>query len=842
MQDLQHALDEAWRSPVLLVATDFDGTLAPIVSKPDLAEAHRESLVALKALAATPQTHVAIISGRALADLVQRVGDVKGIHLVGSHGSEFEAGFATPIPPDALEILARVQERAQQISANVPGTQVEIKPTGIAFHYRNADEQYAAASVAELLQGVAGANGLHVRHGKKVVEISVVETDKGRALQSLRQRVGATAVIFLGDDVTDEDAFATLTGPDVGVKVGDGHTAAKHRIDTTMDVARLLAGLAEHRAAWLAGSDAVPIEQHALLSDQRTSALVTPGGRITWLCVPRLDSPALFAELLGGPSAGFFEICPVSADAPASQQYAGPTFVLQTSWGSLQVTDYLDCSAGRPFQRAGRTDLIRVIEGHGRAKITFAPRLDFGRLETRLRVTADGVEIEGAIEPCVLFAPGIRWALLHEGKHQTAVAEVDVGGGPLVLELRYGTASLAPAQVPENRRREQTGRFWSVWAATLKLPTVRPELVLRSALVLRALCYGPTGAIAAAATTSLPEHAGGVRNWDYRFCWPRDAAMAASALVRLGATGPAMKYLDWILGILEGSEPGTLIRPVYTLTGGHLGAEGEIAELGGYRGSRPVRVGNGAAHQIQLDVLGPIAELLALMAEQGASLTPEHGRMLEAMVAAVAKRWVEEDHGIWEIRGPRKHHVHSKVMCWQTVDCALRVAEYLGRRRDDWAALRQTIADDVLTHGWNPQRQAFFASYGSLDVDAANLWVGLSGLLSPQDPRFVATVRAVEQNLREGPTVYRYRYDDSLPGVEGGFNICTAWLIEAYALLGRWQEAEELFDHYTSLAGPTGLIAEEYDPKTQMALGNYPQAYSHVGVINVALRLAGPRS
>jgi trehalose 6-phosphate phosphatase len=841
MEELHRHLDEISRSPVLLVATDYDGTLAPIVSKPELAQAHRESIVALKSLASMPQTHVAIISGRALSDLCGRVSEADEAHLVGSHGSEFDAGFATPVPFPGAEILYEIARQADQIAARTPGAIVERKPAAIAFHYRNAKEDQAAAAVSELLRAVEKLHGLYVRHGKMVVEFSAFKTDKGRALQTLRQRLGASAVVFLGDDVTDEDAFASLAGPDVGVKVGEGPTAAKYRVGDTLEVARLLANIAERRSAWLAGSTAVPIEQHSMLSDQRTCALVSPNGRISWLCVPRVDSAAVFAELLGGPTAGYFEVLPLSASAAARQNYVGPSFVLKTDWGDLRVTDYLDCSAGRPFQRAGRTDLVRVIEGQGRVRITFAPRLGFGTLETRLRVSESGIEIEGAIEPCVLFAPGIRWTIRQEGRHETAVAEVDVGGGPVVMEFRYGTASLAPARLAEPQRRMQTERFWAVWTDTLSLPSFCRELVLRSALVLRALCYGPTGAIVAAATTSLPEHAGGVRNWDYRFCWPRDAAMAASALARLGATGPAIKLLDWMAGILEDCEPGTLICPVYTVTGGHLGTEGVVAELAGYRGSRPVRVGNMAAHQVQLDVLGPVAELLSLLAGQGASLTPEHWRMLESMVTAVSKRWREEDHGIWEIRGARKHHVHSKIMCWQTVDCALRVAEYTGRRRNDWTLLRQTIADDVLTHGWNPERGAFCSTYGGADIDASALWVGLSGLLPPTDPRYASTVQAVNRELRDGPTVHRYRFDDGLPGIEGGFNICTAWLIEAFALLGQWSDAEELFGEYADLAGPTGLMSEEFDRETNQSLGNFPQAYSHLGLINAALRLAAPR-
>jgi trehalose-phosphatase len=837
MEELQNHIDEASRAAVLLIASDYDGTLAPIVSDPALAEAHRESIVALKSLAAMPQTHVAVISGRSLADLGGRLNELERAHLVGSHGSEYEAGFATPISADHMELLEKVEGHARRICAKTSGTMVERKPAGIAFHYRNAEEQPASAAKDELLGSLNGNPDVHLRHGKKVLELSVVKTDKGRAVQSLRQRVGATVVIVVGDDVTDEDAFATLTGPDLGIKVGDGPTSAKYRLPTTLDVAHFLAHIAEKRAAWLAGSTAVPIEKHSMLSDQRTCALLSPQGRISWLCLPRIDSGALFAELLGGPTAGFFEVCPVSAGAAATQKYSGASFVLESDWGSLRVTDYLDCSAGRPFQRAGRTDLVRVVEGHGRIRITFAPRLNFGGLETRLRASEMGLAIEGTVDPCVLVAPGIRWTIAREGNHDTAASEVDVGGGPIVLELRYGTASFAPAAVPEPQRREQTARFWSVWAATLKLPKLRRELLLRSALVLRALCYGPTGAIAAAATTSLPEHAGGVRNWDYRFCWPRDAAMAAAALVRLGAPGPAMKLLDWILGILEDAEPNSLIRPVYSVTGAHLGPEGVIAELAGYRGSRPVRIGNMAAHQVQLDVLGPIAELISLLAQHGAALTPEHWRMTESMVNAVSARWREADHGIWEIRDHRKHHVHSKVMCWQTVNCALRIADFLGFQRESWMGLRQTIADDVLTHGWNEQRKAFCSSYESSDIDAAALSVGLCGLLPPDDPRFASTVDAVERELRTGPVVYRYRYDDGLPGIEGGFNICTSWLIEAYAMLGRRKDALELFDQYAALAGPTGLIAEEYDPTNGLALGNFPQAYSHLGLINAALRL-----
>lgn len=836
-ETLAALIDEIARTPLLLVASDFDGTLAPIVAEPAAAEADRESVVALKALAAMPQTHVAIISGRSLEDLARRARDVDEAHLVGSHGSEFEVGFATPISPDAAALHQRLTARLRELTDLGPGLSLEVKPASLAFHYRNAADPAARQAVDAILRGPAAWPGVHVRQGKKVIELSVVETDKGLALRRIRQRVGATAVLFLGDDVTDEDAFATLSGPDISVKVGPGESAARFRAADTLDVARILARLAERRADWIAGAHAPPIERHSLLSDQRTVALVDPQARVVWMCLPRLDSSAVFAELLGGPTAGFFAIAPAHTAAAPAQRYAGDTFVLESAWPGVRVTDYLDCGGGRAFQRAGRTDLVRVIEGRGRVRVVFSPRLDFGRMETKLAITAQGIVVEGSVDPLVLRAPGLTWRVYDEGRHQTAVAEFELSDAPVALELRYGTASLESDPLPERQRRERTERFWSGWSLTLNLPSAGRAEVLRSALVIKSLCYGPSGAIAAAATTSLPEYAGGSRNWDYRFCWPRDAAMGAAALLRLGASGPGIKLLDWVLGILDESEPGALLCPLYTVTGGHVGAEGEIGELSGYRGSRPVRVGNAAAHQVQLDVFGPIAELVALLAESGAALSSEHWRLVNAMVSAVERRWREPDHGIWEVRRPRQHHVHSKVMCWQTVDRAMRVARYLGHLRADWRGLRDEIAEDVLRHGWNESTGAFCATYDEGEADAAALSVGLSGMLAADDPRFLRTIGFVERELRAGPTVYRYRYDDGLPGAEGGFNLCTSWLIEAYARVGRHEDAERLFESYLSQAGPTGLLAEEFDPAERRALGNFPQVYSHLGLINAALCL-----
>lgn len=837
VNELHNRLDEIAKAPVLLVASDFDGTIAPIAAIPSQAMADRSTLVALRALSQLPHTHVSVISGRGLQDLASRVREVEEMHLVGSHGSEYEAGFSPPLEPETVDLLSQLRQRVTAVAVECPGSHVEEKPASLAFHYRNADPTMSTKAIAAILGGPGRLPGVFLRQGKMVIELSVVETNKGVALQRLRQRLGASAVLFLGDDTTDEDAFLTLSGPDIGIKVGIGPTRAQYRVYDPGDAGRVLAHVAQQRETWLSGSSSTPIENHSMLTDQRTIALVNPAGRIVWMCLPRIDSSAIFADLVGGRTAGYFEIFPLSGDKPQSQRYVDGTFVLETVWPSMSVVDYLDCTAERAFQRAGRTDLIRVVGGMGQVRLVFSPRLDFGRMVTRLRIDDQGIEVEGAMDPIVLRSPGITWRLVEEGRHQTAVADLDLGNGQVVLELRCGTSSLAADARDEKTRRGRTERFWNDWAATLTLPNLARDHVRRSALILKGLCYGPTGGIAAAGTSSLPEHIGGVRNWDYRYCWLRDGAMAANSLLGLGSPGTSIQFLDWVLGIVDRCEPASFVNPVYTVTGGHLGPEGEIMDLAGYRGSRPVRIGNQASQQIQLDVFGPIADLIARLADRGEPLSSEHWHLLDTMVHAISNRWHEPDHGIWEERRARQHHVHSKVMCWQTVDRALSVAHYLGRRRLDWIALRSEIANDILVNGWNPKIDSFSAAYGNIDADASVLVVGLSGLIEYSDPRFIKTVEYVEHTLRSGPVVFRYRFDDGLPGVEGGFLLCTAWLIQALALIGRYDDATSLFRQYNQLAGPTGVFAEQYDPSSGIALGNVPQAYSHVGLIDSAITL-----
>ncbi|MCI0435961.1 MAG: trehalose-phosphatase [Gemmatimonadetes bacterium] len=838
---LEEHLDRLAQVPTLLVASDYDGTLAPIVSDPAQAKPHRETIVALRTLAALPHTHVALISGRALRDLAALAGLPDEVHLVGSHGSEFDPDFADSLDPAVIRLRDRIRDELDEIARLGDGLFLEVKPASIAFHYRNAAQEIGARAVTAVMEGPATIEGVVTRHGKKVVELGVTATDKGDALETLRSRVGASAVLYLGDDQTDEDAFATLTGPDVGVKVGAGETRAGQRLDDPLQVARALARLALRRGEWLAGADAVPIEHHAMLSDLRTTALLTPRARITWLCAPRMDSPAVFAELLGGPAAGHFSVRPVDGGEPISQRYVGNTLIVETRWPDITVTDFLDVSAGRPSRRAGRTDLVRVIRGAGRVHIEFAPRLDYSRAPTRLILRDGDLVVAGSPDPVLLRAAGVEWRIEQDGVHEKATAELEPGDEPVTLELIHGGSSLRPQpSAGPLARLDSTRQWWESWASGLRLPDFETERVRHSAIILKGLCYGPTGAVAAAATTSLPEHIGGVRNWDYRFCWLRDAAMTVAVLVKLGSTTEAMQFLDWILDVMDACESPGQLRPLYTLDGQQVSAEAEVSELPGYAGSRPVRIGNAAGHQVQLDVFAPIVDVVGLLVEEHAPVSSAHWRLVKAMVQAVQERWHEPDHGIWEIRKPPRHHVHSKVMCWRTVDQALGIAQkFLDTDVPEWRALRDQIAADVLENGYDATFNTFKAAYDGSDLDAAALHVGLSGLLRPDDSRFAGTVEAVERNLLHGPVVYRYHADDGLPGFEGGFHLCTSWLIESYMLLGRDDDARRLFHRMARLAGPTGLLPEQYGAHTSRALGNTPQAYSHIGLIQNAIRLAG---
>ncbi|SDZ41403.1 trehalose 6-phosphatase [Micromonospora pattaloongensis] len=843
--ELSAAIGRIARVPLLLVACDYDGTLAPIVEDPTKAVPLPESVAAIRALAALPQTTVAVVSGRALRDLAALSRLPSEVHLVGSHGSEFDIGFVERLAPELVAVRSRLKAELRQITHGHAGVRLEIKPASVAVHTRGADPGVTAEVVEAVRSGPATWPEVTVTHGKEVVELSVVPTHKGTAVDQIRTQMSASAVLFIGDDITDENAFAHLHGPDMGIKIGPGETRAEYRVGEPIDAARVLGLLLETRRHWLFGERAVPIERHSMLANGRTVALLTPEAKVTWLSHPKPDSPAVFADLLGGGPAGHFTVTPDRGGLPLGQRYRPGTMTVETRWSGLTVTDWLDHRpadiAGGDTGDTGDSTLVRVLSGTGRARIEFAPRPEFGQVSVQLQPLGDGLLVLGSNEPFALYSPGVEWEIVQDGGHENARAVVDLpaAGGSVTLELRFGSHSLEHHTTPLQERQGIAETPWRSWLSGLRLPSTARELVARSALTLRGLCHEATGSILAAATTSLPEEIGGVRNWDYRYCWLRDAAMTARALVDLGSLTEAEAFLRWVDGCVErtGGHPERL-HPLYTVEGYELGAEAVIDTLPGYAGSRPVRVGNLANHQLQLDVFGPIADLLAAVADARGSVREQEWRVLESMVQAVERRWHEPDHGLWEARLAPRHHVYSKVMCWMTVDRALHVVRrHGGQDRPEWVALRDRIGHNVLEHGWHPGAGAYTVAYGDEEMDASSLWIGLSGLLPDDDPRFLATVLKVEADLRSGPVVYRYRWDDGLPGREGGFHICTAWLIEAYLRTGRRGDAEELFMQMVDTAGPTGLLPEQYDPLGERGLGNHPQAYSHLGLIRCALLL-----
>ena len=763
LQDLQQLA----RTPSLLVACNYGGTLSFHGDSAIPSQPVDESATALRALAALPNTHTAVMSARPLRDLAADSRLPREVHLVGSNGAEFDSEF------------------------------------------------FDSSSGETPLQS----------------------EDSGIALDRLRTRLGVSATFFAGDAESDEDAMNTLHGPDLGIRVGDGDSMAQHRISGPEMLAQMLALLFELRKDWLFGQDRVEIERHSMLGDGTSTALITPEARICWMTHPMPDSGSLFASILGSEEAGHFSIEPVKKSRVLGQRYVDNTMIVETRWADVTVTDYIEPSP------LGITNLVRVLTGSGSARITFAPRPNYAAAYFNMEADEAGVHLTGTPDPITLSAPGVAFSVTSDGRNATATAEVNLSRGPIVLNLRSGDKdAYEPSARQEPARRAAIAASSREWIASLDLPKVKKSLVGRSALVLRALCYEPTGAVLAASTTSLPEGLGGTRNWDYRYCWLRDGSMTVKSLADLGSTYEAEGFLRWLDGILQDSPGAEWLHPLYSVTGSSLTTEASLESLPGYAGSRPVRIGNAADNQVQLDVFGPIAELIDTLSARNDDLTEFQWGLLSQMVNAVAARWHEPDHGIWEARRSPRHHTYTKTMCWVTVDRALRVAARHGREAEaHWELLAATIRDEVLVEGWDDVEQSYTVAYDSPDLDAAVLHIGLSGLLDVKDPRFMKTVAAVERELRVGPTVFRYRYDDGLPGLEGGFHICTTWLIEAYLATGRFDEAEALFDQLVSLVGPTGLLSEEFDPATETHLGNHPQAYSHLGFIRCAQLLDAHR-
>ncbi|MCU1562112.1 MAG: bifunctional trehalose-phosphatase/glycoside hydrolase family 15 protein [Arthrobacter sp.] len=826
------------RTPGLLVACNYGGTLCAAEGTSTETLPLASAAIALRALAALPNTHAAVVSGRSLRDLAAVSRLPAEVYLVGSHGAEFDMGYAHGLSLATESVLQQASQALAETVGAYRGISIERKPVAVAVHTKGAPPGVIAKATQQAEQ-IARAHGMFFIVDGSVLDLSVVEPCKAAAMEHLRSMLGVSAALYAGDAFSDELALATLRGPDLGLRVGEGPTAAAHRLRDPESFARVLAVLFELRRAWLFGEDAVGLERHSMIGNGSSTALITPDAKICWMSHPLPESGSLFAHLLGGDTAGHFSVEPLKDSQVLGQRYVDSTMIVETRWADVTVTDYLEPAP------AGVTSLVRVLSGTGAAKIVFAPRPDYANAPFSMEVRGEELHVVGTADPIMMLAPGVRFSVTSDGRHATAEAEVDLRQGPVILNMRCGdTEPRITAPDDETGRRAAVAHHSLRWVQGLSLPGVKPSLVRRSALVLRALVHEPTGAVLAAPTTSLPEGIGGTRNWDYRYCWLRDGAMTVNALLDLGSATEAEGFLAWLGRILAHAPGPEWLHPLYSVTGAPLSTEAIIESLPGYAGSRPVRIGNAADHQVQLDVFGPIAELIDALGARRNALPESHWELMVQMASAVLARWDEPDHGIWEARRAPRHHVHTKVMCWVALDRALRTAARHGRPPlPGWEPTAAAIREKVLREGWNEAASSFTVAYGSPDLDAAVLHIGLSGLLDVSDQRFLDTVTAVERELRVGPTVFRYRYDDGLPGLEGGFHICTTWLIEAYVAVGRIEEAWDLFDQLVNLFGPTGLLPEEYDPGTETHLGNHPQAYSHLGFIRCARLLEGlPKS
>ena len=588
------------------------------------------------------------------------------------------------------------------------------------------------------------------------------------------------------------------------------------------------------------------IEDYALVGDLHSAALVGRDGSVDWLCLPRFDSPAVFAALLGDEDNGRWQLSPVGGRPATRRRYRDSTLILESEWvtdeGSVRVTDFMPPREQWPV-------LVRIVEGlRGavamRSEARF--RFDYGHVVPWVR-HRDGY-LRAVAGPDALWLTG---PVSPHGRNWASYAEFTVGVGERVaFVLTWHPSHLdSLVSVDPFVALDSTERFWSAWARRCTYAGPEREAVVRSLITLKALTYAPTGGIVAAPTTSLPEDLGGVRNWDYRYCWLRDATMTLEALLRSGYTAEAQAWREWLLRAIAGNP--AQLQIMYGVAGERRLPEQVLGWLAGYEGSAPVRVGNEAAEQLQLDVYGEVINTLAL-ARSAAELDahPESWRLQRSLLSWLEGNWREPDAGLWEVRGPRRHFVHSKVLTWVAFDRAVRAVEDSGLDGpvDKWRAVRDDVAAEVLSRGYDPVRGTFTQYYGSQSLDAATLLIPQFGLLPPEDPRVVGTVEAVQRELVTGGLVMRYGgvpeqgEVDGLPGEEGAFLACSFWLVDALAMIGRLGEAEDLFGRLLALRNDVGLLAEEYDPRHGRQVGNFPQAFSHLGLVNTAFRLADARA
>ncbi|MFJ2772972.1 glycoside hydrolase family 15 protein [Streptomyces sp. NPDC087300] len=586
-----------------------------------------------------------------------------------------------------------------------------------------------------------------------------------------------------------------------------------------------------------------PIEDYALIGDHQTAALVSRDGSLDWLCLPRFDSAACFAALLGDEENGHWRLAPKGAGPCTRRSYRDDSLVLDSEWdtedGSVRITDFMP-------QRDRAPDVVRVVEGlKGSVTLrgTLRLRFDYGSVVPWMRRT-DGhrVAVAGPDSVWLRSEPAVRTWGEDFGTHSEFTVEAGEKVA-FVLTWHPSHEPRPPLVDPYDALRDSLAD-WRAWAGRCRYQGPHRDAVVRSLITLKALTYAPTGGIVAAPTTSLPEEIGGVRNWDYRYCWLRDATLTLGALLSAGYSEEAGAWRDWLLRAVAGNPDDLQI--MYGLGGERRLPEYEVPWLAGHAGSAPVHVGNDAAHQLQLDVYGEIVDSLALARRSGLRDRPHAWNLQLRLLESLREKWREPDQGLWEVRGPRRHFVHSKVMVWVAADRTVRALEEEPELRGEaarWRKLRDEVHQDVCARGYDAERNTFTQYYGSADLDAALLLIPRVGFLPPDDPRVIGTIDAVRAELGQHGLLRRYSTDgrsvDGLPGHEGTFLVCSFWLADALHLSGRTEEARELFEHLVGLRNDVGLLAEEYDPVARRQLGNFPQAFSHIGLVGTALALFG---
>jgi GH15 family glucan-1,4-alpha-glucosidase len=582
---------------------------------------------------------------------------------------------------------------------------------------------------------------------------------------------------------------------------------------------------------------AAPIEDHALLGDGETVALVDRSGAVDWLCWPRVDSEAVFCALLGTEDHGFWRISPLDGQHSVTRQYREGTLVLETRFetpeGCIEVVDALP--VGTDTRHLVR--LVRGIRGRVLVRSELAIRLAYGLTVPWVTHGQGVLCATGGENRLVLRSP-----VKHTGRDFRSYADFEVAAGEeFAFDLSHGLSyGPMPAAVDVHGALDETTRHWREWIARAKVEGPHAEAVKRSLLTLKALTNSRTGGIVAAATTSLPEQPGGTRNWDYRYCWLRDSTLVLLALLQTGYDEEASAWRDWLLRACAASPADMQI--MYGVGGERLLPEWEADWLPGHAGARPVRIGNLASRQRQLDIFGEVADVLFQATTTGHRPDKEGFDRGLAMMRHVARIWREPDYGMWEVRGEPRQFTHSKVMAWVAVDRFVRVAECEMAPVDlqPWRALRDEIHDWVCTHCVDPEGGHFVQHAGGHGLDAACLMLPLVGFLPARDPRMLATVAAIEHGLRQDGLVCRYVTDpglDGLPRGEGAFLACSFWLVDCLVLQGRLDDAEALYGHLLGMCNDVGLLSEEYDPIARRMLGNFPQAFSHVGIVNSALNL-----